>query len=399
MATTLSPLARTPTDAEMVERACALVPMLKAQAAECEAARRVPEATHRTLIESGLYRVLSPARFGGYELDYSLLVDISSELGRGCASTAWVWAQTVAHSLCNSMLPPQGQEEYWAEGPDVCAASASPNPGAVTRRVDGGYLLDGAWGFASGIDVCSWNIFLCFVAREGGGAPVTVFCLAPQSEYEIVDDWFPVGLAGTGSKSVRVRELFVPDRRTMNIENCRGGPTAGSLIHPGPLTKISVLAAGSKLFSGPALGAARGALDAVQGEFAARVSVGGVQLAGQQSVQIRLAHAEAKIDSAWALLKRDCTEVMDWARRGAEPPIEIRVRWRRDDAYALRSCIEAVELLFPLTGGRGLSASSPFQRSWRDCHACGQQIMVNWDLMMTHFGRHMLGQTILDPRI
>jgi 3-hydroxy-9,10-secoandrosta-1,3,5(10)-triene-9,17-dione monooxygenase len=399
MASTLTSISRTPTEQDMIERARALVPALKERAAACEAGRRLPEATHRDLLDAGLYRALSPRRFGGYELDYGILIDVAAELGRGCASTAWVWSQLVAHNLCNSMLPQQGQEDYWADGPDVQAASASPNPGATTRRVDGGYVLDGAWGFASGVDVCSWNIFLCFVAREGGGAPVTVFCLAPQRDYEIVDDWFPVGLSGTGSKQIRVRELFVPDHRTMNIENCRGGPTAGTAINPGPLSQVSVLAAGSKLFSGPALGAARGALDAVRDEFAARVSVGGVSLANQQSVQIRLAHAEAKIDSAWALLKRDCAETMEWARRGAEPPLDVRVRWRRDDAFALRTCIEAVELLFPLTGGRGLSASSPFQRAWRDCHACGQQIMVNWDVMMTHFGRHMLGLPILDPRV
>jgi 3-hydroxy-9,10-secoandrosta-1,3,5(10)-triene-9,17-dione monooxygenase len=399
MASNVAPLPHTPTEPEMIERARSLVPALRARAAECEAARRVPEANHRALVEAGLYRVLSPVRFGGYALDYGLLIDISAELGRGCTSTAWVWAQLVAHNLCNSMLPPQGQEDYWADGPDVQAASASPQPGATTRRVAGGYVLDGAWGFASGVDVCQWNIFLCFVARDGGGPPVTVFCLAPAKDYEIVDDWFPVGLSGTGSKQIRVRELFVPDHRTMNIEHCRGGPTAGSAINPGPLPQVSVLAAGSKLFSGPALGAARGALETVTEEFKGRAGVGGAKLAEQQSVQIRLAHAEAKIDSAWALLKRDCAETMDWARRGLEPPIDVRVRWRRDDAFALKSCIEAVEMLFPLTGGRGLSAASPFQRAWRDCHACGQQIMVNWDVMMTHFGRHMLGQPILDPRV
>jgi 3-hydroxy-9,10-secoandrosta-1,3,5(10)-triene-9,17-dione monooxygenase len=383
----------------MIERARALVPLLKANAASCEAQRRIPEENHRALRESGLYRVLSPKRFGGFELDYSLLVDIPAELGRGCASTAWVWAQLVAHNLCNGMLPPKGQEEYWAEGPDPFSASASPVPGATTRKVAGGYLLDGAWSFASGVDVCGWNIFLCFVARDGGGTPVTMFCLAPSSEFKVVDDWFPVGLAGTGSKRIEVHELFVPEHRSMNIEQCRGGPTAGSEINPGPLYKVSVIAAGNKLFSAPALGAARGALEAVCDDFTTRVSAVGVQLAAQQSVQIRLADAEAKIDAAWALLKRDCTQVMDWARRGVEPPYDVRVRWRRDDAYALKTCIEAVELLFPLTGGRGLAASSAFQRAWRDCHACGQQVMVNWDLNMTHFGRHMLGQPPLDPRM
>ena len=384
---------------EWIERARDMVPRLKARAAGVELSRRMAEETHREFVESGLYKVMGPSRFGWPESEYALLVDVAAELGRGCGSTSWVWAQLAGHDPIVGMFPPKGQDEMWKDDPAAVASSAFPNSGAKTRKVAGGIVLDGTWGFSSGCDFASWNMFLCFIPRDGGGPPVNVFAIAPRKDYEIEDDWFPVGLAGTGSKKLILNEVFIPDHRTLNIEEVRGGPSPGSAINPGPLYKVAALAAGTKIFAGPAIGAARGALEAVEDEFKGRVSVGGVALANQQSVQMQLAEADAGIDAAWALMTRDCERAMDWGRKGVSPPLEDRVRWRRNDAVAIKMCVEAVERLFPLTGGRGLSASSAFQRSWRDCHACGQQIMSNWDLMMTHFGRMRMGLPVEDPRL
>jgi 3-hydroxy-9,10-secoandrosta-1,3,5(10)-triene-9,17-dione monooxygenase len=384
---------------EWIERARDMVPRLKARAAGVEKNRRMDEATHTEFLANGLYKVMGPSRFGWPESEYALLVDISAELGRGCGSTAWVWAQLAGHDPIVGMFPPKGQDEMWGEDPAAVASSAFPNPGSSTKKVPGGIVLNGSWGFSSGCDFATWNMFLCFIPREGGGVPVNMFAIAPRKDYEIEDDWFPVGLAGTGSKKVHVKELFIPDHRVLNIEEVRGGPSPGSAANPGALYKVAALAAGTKIFAGPAIGCARGALEAVEDEFRGRVGVGGTKLAEQQSVQMRLAEADAGIDAAWALMIRDCEAAMAWGRKGVAPPLADRVRWRRNDAVAIKMCIDAVERLFPLTGGRGLTAGSAFQRAWRDCHACGQQIMSNWDVMMTHFGRMRMGLPVEDPRI
>ena len=398
MATRSNAAARV-TREEMVERARALLPGLKSRAAAVEANRRMAPETDRELTESGLYKVLTPKRFGGTEMDLGLLIDVAAELGRGCGSTAWVWGQLVGHDWVVGMMHPKAQDDIWGADPAALASSSFQNPGASVKRVKGGYVLDGSWGFASGCDYAEWNLFLCIVPREGGGPATHHFALAPRAEYEIEDDWFPVGLAGTGSKKLVVRELFIPEHRVVNMEDLRGGPSPGSEINPGPLYKVPPMGAGSKLFSGTTIGTALGALDAVEENFRDRVSVGGAKLSQQQSVHIRLAHAEGEIDAARALLERDCARAMDWGAKGVRPPLEDRVRWRRNDAFAIRMCVDSVDRLFPLMGGRGLAAAGAFQRAWRDCHATGQQIIVNWDLMLTHFGRLRMGEPVEDPRI
>src|SRR5262249_25875315 len=71
---------------EMLGRARALVPKLKERAAECESLRRLPDATERDLHDLGLFRIVQPKRVGGAELDFGIMLDVSIELGRGCAS-------------------------------------------------------------------------------------------------------------------------------------------------------------------------------------------------------------------------------------------------------------------------------------------------------------------------
>jgi 3-hydroxy-9,10-secoandrosta-1,3,5(10)-triene-9,17-dione monooxygenase len=296
------------------------------------------------------------------------------------------------------MRDPAVQAELRARDPEALTCAAFPGKDAKMRRVDGGIVVDGVWNFASGVDQASWCDLNVFLPREGS-YPEHFFALVPKSDYEVIDDWFVTGLAATGSRSVRLSDCFVPERLMMPSENYKGGPTPGSAINPGPLFKAPIWATGGKMFSGPLLGIARGALDLTLENLGGRRAVTGADLAQQQSVHLRVAEAEAEHDAAAALIFADADVAMEYAKRGEAAPTQERVRWRRNDAFAIRMCIDAVDRLFPLTGGRGLEASSRFQRAWRDCHATGQQIIVNWDLMLTHFGRLRMGETVEDPRI
>lgn len=77
---------------DVVERARALVPSLLARSAETTRNRRVADETIEDFRRAGLFRVLQPARFGGFELDFAVFARITKELAHGCASSAWVYA-------------------------------------------------------------------------------------------------------------------------------------------------------------------------------------------------------------------------------------------------------------------------------------------------------------------
>jgi alkylation response protein AidB-like acyl-CoA dehydrogenase len=165
------------------------------------------------------------------------------------------------------------------------------------------------------------------------------------------------------------------------------------------LYRTPVYALGSKIFSGANLGMARGALELTMADVENRVAVSGLRVAEQSTVQSRIAEADAELEAAWALLSNDCEIAMQLAKAGETPDLAVRMRWRRNDAYATKLCLQAVERLHTLAGARRMTSDNLFQRAWRDLHAGAAQVQVNWDLQSTNFGRVAFGQPPLDARI
>ena len=48
-------------------------------------------------------------------------------------------------------------------------------------------------------------------------------CLVPKSDYKVIDTWYAMGMVGTGSEDIEVKEVFVPERRALALARCRGG--------------------------------------------------------------------------------------------------------------------------------------------------------------------------------
>jgi 3-hydroxy-9,10-secoandrosta-1,3,5(10)-triene-9,17-dione monooxygenase len=331
-------------------------------------------------------------------MDLALMVDMCAELGRGCGSSTWLFSNIASHSWIAGMHYPETQEELWGDNPEALIASSFPGPGAKATAVDGGVVVDGTWNFASGIDQADWNSMQIMLARDGA-PPEARFALIPKAEYEVIDDWFVNGLAATGSRSLAVREVFIPEHRTLPAIAMHGGSSPGGEHNPNPLYRLPLWAIGVKLFSGTAIGIARGAIEVMEDELRSRCSVGGVAMCELQSVHLRLAESGAEIDAALALMLADCAEATAMIEAGADIALDARARWRRNDAFAGKLCIAAVERLYPLAGGRGIGMDSAFQRAWRDLHAAVSQITMAWDICATNYGKARMGVAFFDPRL
>ena len=382
----------------LTEKAAAMVPVLLERQKEADALRRMPDSTHRDFVDAGFYRIFQPKRYGGLECENRTIIDIAVQLGRGCGSSAWVFTNLVAHSLVLSMNCVEAQDDVWGDNPEALIASGLSVSGATAAPVDDGVLLDGLWSFSSGVDFADYLHLQVFVPQEEG-PPEPRFALVPKGSFEIVDDWNATGLLATGSKSVRLEDVFVPNYRTVAAGVLSGGKGLSRHINSAPLYQISIWSSGTQIFPAPAVGIARGALDYVENEFRDRVGVVGVKLAELPTAQARVAEANAEIDAALALLLQVSVEANEFAERDIHPELEQRARWRLNNAYATQLSIRAVERLYPLLGARGLDAANPFMRAWRDVHAVGQQITQAWDMQATNAGRIRFGLPSVDPRL
>ena len=383
---------------DFIEKARALVPVLRERAAKTEAERRISDATHKDFLDAHLYRMFQPARFGGYEMDLALMVDVAMEIGRGCGSSCWGLTNIAAQGWIQGMHLPEVQEEIWGDNHAALIASAFPGKGSSVKKVDGGMVVNGTWSFSSGVDFADWINLQIFLPKESG-PPDHFYALVHKSDYEIIDDWYVTGLAGTGSRSILVTEVFIPERRIQFTPNIKGGDSPGSVLNPSSLYKLPVFSIGLKHFSGTAIGIARGAVELIEDDMRQRKTVAGVNLADQQSVWLRIAEAGAEVDAAWALLTRDCADATRMADAGIEPSVEQCLAWRRNDAFAGQLAVRAVERLYSLTGGRGLSVNNPYQRMWRDVHAAVQQMLMSWDVNASNFGKVRMGLPFSDPRV
>ena len=379
--------------AAMVARARALIPQLRERASRTEELRRLPPETERDLHDTGLFRIVQPKRVGGSELDYVALVDCADAIGQADASVAWNFANLASHQWMLGMFDKRAQDLVWNKDVNALIASSFIFPAGRARKVDGGYVLRGSWPFSSGVDSSEWNMLASVVSSddEADGIEYRIF-LVNKSDYKIVDTWNATGLRGTGSNDVEVNDAFVAEPMTIAVHDLAGGPTPGSAVNPNALYTLPVFSLFPYVLSGVALGNAQACLDDYVDVARHRASTyNRAKLGDLQSTQIKIAEASAKIDAARRIMRSTCIEAMADARRGHIPDIAAKTRSRRDGAYSVNLCTEAVSQLFAASGARGLFTTGVLQRQFRDAHAINSHIAFNFDAAGTNYGRVALG--------
>ncbi|TMK00893.1 MAG: acyl-CoA dehydrogenase [Alphaproteobacteria bacterium] len=385
---------------EAMRRAREIVPVLRERAQRAENARMLTRDNEQLLHESGLFRFHQPKAFGGMQLPFVAVVDIPAELARGCPSTAWSVGNVACHHWILGYYEPETQREVWESNPDALIASSIALAAGRGRKAPGGFIVNGRWPFSSAVDNSEWNMLAVSVYEEDGGAPVDWrLCLVPKSDYEIIDTWYAMGMAATGSKDVAVSELFVPERRALPLLRCRGGREhPGAALNGGSLFAIPLVAASSHPLAPAAVGAAEGALELFLDTMAKRTGTyTGARVADFQAVQIKLARARCLIDSARDLLRQSAIAFEAAAERDAVPDLETKLRFRAHSAFAVGQAREAVETLWSCYGAQGLYTRDPLQRYLRDVLAINQHFSFNFDIAGAAYGLFALGGRYANP--
>jgi 3-hydroxy-9,10-secoandrosta-1,3,5(10)-triene-9,17-dione monooxygenase len=382
----------------VMERAEAMIPVLRQRAGLGEELRGLPEDTERALHDAGLFRIMQPRRIGGAELDYVALIDIADILARGDASVAWNVANLASHHWMLAMFPPEAQNRIWGDNPDVLVASSFVFPAGRARKASGGYLLKGRWPFSSGIGPSGWNMLAAIVTGEGGYAPEYRVFLVPASDYKVIDTWDALGLKGTGSHDCEIEEAFVAEHMTVPVSAIGGGPTPGSALNPAPVYQIPVFALFPYVLSGPALGNAQACVDDyVEATRTRTATYNAARLSDLQSIQIKIAAAATRVDTARLLMRQSCLQAQKEAVAGHIPDMLQKLRYRRDGAFSVNLCTEAVDLLFGASGARGLYMSGATQRQFRDAHAVAAHISFSFDAAGSNYGRVAVGLANENP--
>ncbi len=380
------------TDAEqaLLEQARTLVPALAGRAAATTAGRDVSVETIADYHRTGILRIVQPRRFGGLQLRFCLFSRIVEELTEGCASSAWVYAVLGEHQWLIAAFPLQAQIDVWGDDPTAVAAS-SLAPRAVAVRGSGGWRLSGQYSFSSGSSHAQWAIIGAFLGAASDARNVG-YLLVPFTDIEIVDDWHVLGLAGTGSRSLRLRDVFVPDHRCVLLADLLAGTPPGASVHPDyPLMRAPRGLLVNYSLPPVVIALGRRALAVAIDSLRGRVSRGITRMAASEFVQMTVAEAAAAIDAATLTMwhGREAAEALLVA---AEPvPPEAALRTRRDMTHAQHQVQWAVERLVEVCGARSVYDADALASIRRDVLTLLTHNVASRQAAMGAWGRWALG--------
>ena len=384
-----------PTREELVREARKLVPVLRERAQATDELRTLPDETVADLKAAGIHKIFTPRRYGGFEMDWGAHVDVSRELGRGCGSTSWVSSVVMSHTWILGRFPVRAQEEFWPDHPDAIIATAFAGGGRM-EPVDGGFVLNGQWRFASGVDhadcaVIGGRYSMKGRSSEGSTIKFRMAHLLPE-DYEVVDTWHAEGLKGTGSKDILVKDRFVPEYRTVLSEELAGNEPPGARLHESYIYRTELQQLFYTLLCGPMLGATRGGLEHYLEQTRERTGqMLGESIVDQIPVQIRVAESFEELRVA-DLIIDDLIEFLHQAGSSGKTIRGLdRLRVRREPAMASKLCLSAITRLANMMGVTGQTGHNPVQRHYRDMRTISTHGGINWDNGMTPTGKLLLG--------
>ncbi|MBV1906905.1 MAG: acyl-CoA dehydrogenase family protein [Pseudomonadales bacterium] len=371
-----------PSEAALIERARAFVPMLKSKAEDVEKNRAVPHSTIDEFKKAGFFKIVQPAHFGGWEMNPTVFYKVLMELGRGCCSSAWNMMILGVHQWEFGLFPKQAGDDVWGKDNTV-AVSSSYAPWGKATKVDGGYVLNGTWRTSSGCDHADWAIIGARIENSDGKIDAHSF-LVEGKDYQVDDDWHTFGLCGTGSRSLVVKDAFVPDYRHHSIVNYELSDRGDMYLFP--FNMIFYFAGASVM-----VGYGQGATELFTEEMQSRQSVmSGNVLKHSPHVKGRLANAVVKVRSARARLLADMQEATEYVNRRELVPSHLRMLYLMDGAHCGKDVEEAALLLYKATSARGIFLSSPLQRVVRDILAAANHPTLNVDDNANLLGGYLL---------
>lgn len=336
-------------------------------AANADQNYRLEPEVFDSLIENGFARYFVPKSFGGWNGSFPELAAALRLVGTGCTSAAWCAAICAVAGRMAAYLPAQAQHQIWEDGPDVVISASFRSTGSVVPSKDG-WLLSGEWHFLSGIDYADWAL-LCI--EPAGEDKAQRFVAVPANAYRIQDNWRTLGMRGTGSKSIVLDRVFVPERMSFLKKDLWSEKSQYTM---GPHYQVSPIGADPQLFMSCALGAATAALRLWTSSFRGEPPVG-------ESASI-YARSAAELDAAQLLIERACLVTEKGTLAQA-----LVARNARDGSMAAELVLAVVNRLFRLGGSNMHFEQNQLQRPWRDVQTLTSHIALRPDFNFMQYTR------------
>lgn len=377
---------------QLLASAQALMPVLRERAPEASARGQLHPETIEDFQKAGFFKIVQPARWGGYELHPNVFFEVQMKLAEGDMSAAWVLGVVAIHNWQLALFDDRAAQDVWGDDDSTLISSSYMPVGKVTRY-DGGFRLSGRWGFSSGSKHCRWAFLGAMVPplNEGDPPDMRTF-LVPRSDYEILQNWDVMGLQATGSNDIVVDDAFVPEYRTHKAIDGYNCASPGNAVNTAPLFRIPFGQIFVRSVSSSCIGALQGALNGYIDVTAKRVGVNdGKKTAEDPTAQFVVAEVSSTIDELRLVMFRNFDRMLEAADGGSPLTEAERVKMRWESAVVADRCCEAVDKLMGCAGGQGIFLSHPINKYFRDIHSGRGHVANTPNKYGRNFGAVSLG--------
>ncbi|MGA2510845.1 MAG: acyl-CoA dehydrogenase [Candidatus Acidiferrales bacterium] len=384
----------------MIQRAIALQPLLRSEQDATERRGYHSEAIHEEFRKAGFYRCLQPRRFGGYEFDLKTYYRLGIEIARGDPSVSWCLIVGAGHSLMlGSYFSEEAQADGFGPNGDFSAPSVAAPNGTATPA-DGGWLVKGKWGYASGAPYAT-HFMPSVLILEKPDEPCAGIALVPRSQWKMLDDWGAIlGMRGSGSNSIVIEGARVPKSHVipldmLNIDISRGTP--GFQLHGNPMYAGRCLSFFHAELVSVLVGLGYAAIDEYEKIIRTKSTLYPPMIPRylHHDYQRYLGLALGMMNAAKRLVLNAGEVYMEYCRRGLEGgqpfTLEEDLELVASLEHGGRLVWEAVEMLFRTATSSAAKDGERMQRYYRDAsiyrgHLSAQYEMVAQRLALVHLG-------------
>lgn len=380
---------------ELFEKARALVPAIRQRAQEAEDNGHIHDETIAAMSDAGLLRVLQSKDYGGYELTPDVFYTIQGIIAEADMSAAWLFGVLGVHPWQIALFDKQAQDDIYGENQDTIVASTYMPTGALVPS-EGGYTLSGKWGFSSGSKHAEWIILGCIIPKAADappGPPQMRNILIHKDNYTIIENWDVLGLKGTGSHDIVVKDAFIPEHRVFDIAT-PAGAYPGNTLNDAPLFKLNFGQIFTRAVAYSSVGTLQAVINTAQ-EYASKVSPNtGAARGDLPEVQTAFARAVNEVETQQLIMAATSAEWMEYANKGEDLPLERRSYRRYQQAQIVDKCLDAALELYKQLGGdavrRGVLTKALCDLQTARCHVANMSFKQGMNYGAVATGRPQL---------
>lgn len=386
------PAGDTAPDTHIVDRATALVPLIRNYAEQSSLDRRVAPEVMAALEEADLFSIFVPARYGGHEANLRTAMETIAEVARGDGSTAWSVALLNVCTWFATTFSQQAQDDVFGANPKA-KVSGIFTPGSKAERVEGGYLVSGEWPYSSGSFAADWATLGIALPDLGEGEDPRALALIPSDAWTIRPTWFVAGMRGSGSDTIVVEDHFVPEHRVQRFIDMREANFLTPHRAEERNSNMAFIPVAALILVGAQIGLARHALELTLQKLPEK-RVAYTQYAAAKNSpthQLGVARAANRFHLAELLMRQGCFDIDEAATERRLPDLLTRGRIRNDTGIIAELVKDGIDDLMTANGAGSFADANVLNRIWRDAEIAGRHAYVTPEVGKEVYGRLLLG--------